>query len=60
VGFFHLDCPSNDVRINADLHAATTVPALGCYRWLVESADQAKQAKASPNTAIKACLLLAW
>ena len=34
VDFFHLDCLSSAVRLNADLDAATTVLAQGCYRWL--------------------------
>ena len=34
VDFFHLDCLSSVVRLNADLDAATTVLAQGCYRWL--------------------------
>lgn len=34
VDFFHLDCLSSEVRLNADLDAATTVLAQGCYRWL--------------------------
>jgi hypothetical protein len=34
VDFFHLDCLSSEVRLNADLGAALTVVAHGCYRWL--------------------------
>ena len=34
VDFFHLDCLSSVVRLNADLDAVTTVLAQGCYRWL--------------------------
>lgn len=34
VDFFHLDCLSSEVRLNADLDAMTTVLAHGCYRWL--------------------------
>ncbi|MEK6233845.1 MAG: hypothetical protein N2C14_03950 [Planctomycetales bacterium] len=34
VNFFHLDCLSSEVRLNADLDATLTVIAQGCYRWL--------------------------
>jgi hypothetical protein len=34
VNFFHLDCLASDVPLNADLDAALTVVANGCYRWL--------------------------
>jgi hypothetical protein len=34
VDFFHLDRLSSEVRLNADLDAALTVVAHGCYRWL--------------------------
>lgn len=34
VDFFHLDCLSSEVRLNADLDALATVLAHGCYRWL--------------------------
>jgi hypothetical protein len=34
VNFFHLDCLSSEVRLNADPDAALTVLAHGCYRWL--------------------------
>jgi hypothetical protein len=34
VDFFHLDCLCSKVRLNADLDAALTVLAQGCYRWL--------------------------
>jgi hypothetical protein len=34
VNFFHLDCLSSEVRLNADLDCALTVVANGCYRWL--------------------------
>ena len=34
VDFFHLDCLSSAVRLNADLDALATVLAHGCYRWL--------------------------
>jgi hypothetical protein len=34
VDFFHLDCLSSEVRLNADLDATLTVLAHGCYRWL--------------------------
>ena len=34
VDFFHLDCLSSEVRLNADLDATLTVLAQGCYRWL--------------------------
>jgi hypothetical protein len=34
VNFFHLDCLASEVPLNADLDAALTVVANGCYRWL--------------------------
>jgi hypothetical protein len=34
VNFFHLDCLASEVPLNADLDAALTVLANGCYRWL--------------------------
>jgi hypothetical protein len=34
VDLFHLDCLPSAARLNADLDAATTVPAQGYYRWL--------------------------
>jgi hypothetical protein len=34
VDFFHLDCLASEVPLNADLDAALTVLANGCYRWL--------------------------
>jgi hypothetical protein len=34
VNFFHLDCLASEVRLNVDPDCATTVLALGCYRWL--------------------------
>jgi hypothetical protein len=34
VNFFHLDCLASEVPLNADLDAALTVVAHGCYRWL--------------------------
>jgi hypothetical protein len=36
VDFFHLDCLSSEVRLNADLDSALTVVAQGCYHWLGE------------------------
>jgi hypothetical protein len=34
VNFFHLDCLASEVPLYADLDAALTVLANGCYRWL--------------------------
>ena len=39
VNFFHLDCLSSEVPLNADLDAALTVVANGCYRWLASELD---------------------
>jgi len=45
VNFFHLDCLSSEVRLNADLDTVLTVLANGCYRWLasrLRGFDQSK------------------
>jgi hypothetical protein len=45
VNFFHLDCLASEVPLNADLDAALTVLANGCYRWLASELDGFAEAK---------------
>jgi hypothetical protein len=45
VNFFHLDCLASEVPLNADLDAALTVLANGCYRWLASELDGFTEAK---------------
>ena len=45
VNFFHLDCLASEVPLNADLDAALTVVANGCYRWLASELDGFTEAK---------------
>ncbi len=45
VNFFHLDCLASEVALNADLDAALTVVANGCYRWLASELDGFTTAK---------------
>jgi hypothetical protein len=45
VNFFHLDCLASEVPLNADLDAALTVVANGCYRWLANELDGFTEAK---------------
>jgi hypothetical protein len=45
VNFFHLDCLASDVPLNADLDAALTVLANGCYRWLASELYGFSEAK---------------
>lgn len=45
VNFFHLDCLASEVPLNADLDAALTVVANGCYRWLASELHGFTEAK---------------
>jgi hypothetical protein len=45
VDFFHLDCLASEVPLNADLDAALTVLANGCYRWLASELHGFTKAK---------------
>jgi hypothetical protein len=45
VNFFHLDCLASEVPLNADLDAALTVVANGCYRWLANELHGFTEAK---------------
>ncbi len=45
VNFFHLDCLASEVPLNADLDAALTVLANGCYRWLASELQGFTEAK---------------
>ena len=45
VNFFHLDCLASEVPLNADLDAALTVLANGCYRWLASELHGFSEAK---------------
>ena len=45
VNFFHLDCLASEVHLNADLDAALTVVANGCYRWLASELHGFTEAK---------------
>jgi hypothetical protein len=45
VDFFHLDCLASEVPLNADLDAALTVVANGCYRWLASELNGFTEAK---------------
>ena len=45
VNFFHLDCLASEVPLNADLDAALTVLANGCYRWLASELHGFTEAK---------------
>jgi hypothetical protein len=45
VNFFHLDRLASDVPLNADLDAALTVVANGCYRWLASELHGFAEAK---------------
>ena len=45
VNFFHLDCLASEVPLNADLDAALTVVANGCYRWLAAELNGFSDAK---------------
>ena len=45
VNFFHLDCLASEVPLNADLDAALTVLANGCYRWLATELHGFAEAK---------------
>jgi hypothetical protein len=45
VNFFHLDCLASEVPLNADLDAALTVVANGCYRWLATELHGFTEAK---------------
>jgi len=45
VNFFHLDCLASEVPLNADLDAALTVVANGCYRWLASELHGFAEAK---------------
>jgi hypothetical protein len=45
VNFFHLDCLASEVPLNADLDAALTVLANGCYRWLASELRGFTEAK---------------
>jgi hypothetical protein len=45
VNFFHLDCLASEIPLNADLDAALTVVANGCYRWLASELDGFAEAK---------------
>jgi hypothetical protein len=46
VNSFHLDCLASEVPLHADLDAALTVLANGCYRWLAAELHGLAEAKA--------------